>query len=82
MSANPPSAPDLPSHCSVEAVPVVLDLTNAIRLVESALAGTGIAASERVRLTCAKTLMRLAPGTAGQPDVEDFVAVLREIGRG
>lgn len=82
MSINQPSAPVFPAHGSVESVPVGLDLANAIRLVESALAGTGIAASERARLACAKTLVRLAPGTAGDPDVEDFAAVLREIGRG
>lgn len=82
MSAHQPSAPLLAAHGSEETEPAGLDLDNAIRLVESALAGTGIAASERARLTCAKTLVRLAPRTAGQPDVEDFAAVLREIGRG
>lgn len=82
MSANQPPAPVLSAHGSVETVPAVFDLASASRLVESALAGTGIPVSQRARLSCAKTLVRLAPGTAGQDGVEGFAAVLREIGRG
>ena len=82
MPSNRPSASDSTALSANETAPVELDLAGAIRLVESALASAGVAATERERMACAKTLLRLAPGAAGQPDVDDFAAVLRELGRG
>jgi hypothetical protein len=82
MPSNQPTAAVSTAPSANETAPVELDLAGAIRLVESALASAGVAATERERMACAKTLLRLAPGAAGQPDVDDFAAVLRELGRG
>jgi hypothetical protein len=82
MPSNQPTAAVSTAPSANETAPVELDLAGAIRLVESALASAGVAATERERMACGKTLLRLAPGAAGQPDVDDFAAVLRELGRG
>ena len=82
MPSNQPAASASTAPGANETAPVELDLAAAIRRVESALANAGVAATGRERMACAKTLLRLAPGAAGQPDVDDFAAVLRELGRG
>ena len=53
-----------------------------MRLVESALAGAGVATTEPERLACAKTLLRLAPSASIHTGDEDYAAVLAELGRG
>jgi len=94
MPSNRPSASDSTALSANETAPVDLDLAGAMGLVESALANAGVATTERERMACAKTLLRLAPGAVGQPDAtgqpgatgqpdaESFAAVLRALGCG
>jgi hypothetical protein len=82
MSADQPSPLTPPAKSAVEIAPAELDLAGAMRLVDSALANAGVATTERERLACAKTLLRLAPSTSMHADAEDYAAVLRELARG
>ena len=89
MSENPPSPSTPRAQSAVEITPAVLDLSVAMQLVETALATAGVAATERERMACAKTLLRVAPGPS-RPEpgasisagAENFAQVLRELGRG
>jgi hypothetical protein len=82
MSANqkPPRTPETLNQDLVARD--ALDITAAVRLVETAHAGAGITTTERERTACAKTLMRLAPGQSMHAGTEDFAATLRELRRG
>jgi hypothetical protein len=82
MSSDKPSPSAPPAQCAIEIAPAELDLAGAMRLVESALASAGVATTERERLACAKTLLRLAPSASIHAGAEDYAAVLAELGRG
>jgi hypothetical protein len=57
-----------------------LDLSQAGRMVEAALAAAQISAGERARAACAKTLVRLAPPPAAAVRPANFDDALRELG--
>jgi len=82
MSANQSPPFPTPAQSTVEIAPAEFDLAGAMRLVESALAKAGVASTERERVACAKTLLRIAPSTLLLASAEDYAAVLREIARG
>lgn len=82
MSSNQPPPFPTPAQSTVEIAPAELDLADAMRLVESALTNAGVASTERERVACAKTLLRIAPSTLPHTNAEDYATVLREIARG
>ncbi len=59
-----------------------LDLALAGRMVEAALDAAQVSASERARLGCAKTLLRLDPGGSAAIRPGNFTQALQDIGLG
>jgi hypothetical protein len=57
-----------------------LDLEQASRLVDAALAAAQIEPGERARLACAKTLLRLAPSPGERIAPENFATTLQALG--